>query len=92
MAKINGLMNDFGAKIYEAVRAIEEINSKIEDINSKAQISNKDLSVLEDVIKDINSSFSDVSKEIKGLGVYLSQIGEVTGLINNIAEQTNLLC
>ncbi|NLK97106.1 HAMP domain-containing methyl-accepting chemotaxis protein [Defluviitalea saccharophila] len=91
MAKINGLMNDFGAKIYEAVRAIEEINSKIEDINSKAQISNKDLSVLEDVIKDINSSFSDVSKEIKGLGVYLSQIGEVTGLINNIAEQTNLL-
>ncbi|AYO31751.1 hypothetical protein D2962_15130 [Biomaibacter acetigenes] len=60
-------------------------------INSKAQISNRDLAILEDAIKDINLSFTDVRNEIKGLGIQLSQIGKITDLINDIAEQTNLL-
>jgi len=91
MTKMNDIINHFGVKINEAVKAIEEVNTKIVGINSKAQNSNKDLILLEDAIKGINASFSDVRKEIKGLGDYLSQIGEITGIINNIAEQTNLL-
>ncbi|NLM13583.1 MAG: methyl-accepting chemotaxis protein [Epulopiscium sp.] len=91
MEKMMDLMDRFGIKIHEAVNAIEEINSKVENINSKAQISNQDLILLEDAIKGINISFSDVKNEIKGLGNYLSKISEVMGIINNIAEQTNLL-
>jgi methyl-accepting chemotaxis protein len=49
------------------------------------------LAILEDAIKDINLSFTDVRNEIKGLGIQLSQIGKITDLINDIAEQTNLL-
>nr|WP_281273802.1 methyl-accepting chemotaxis protein [Biomaibacter acetigenes] len=54
-------------------------------------MSNRDLAILEDAIKDINLSFTDVRNEIKGLGIQLSQIGKITDLINDIAEQTNLL-
>ncbi|MDK2879753.1 MAG: methyl-accepting chemotaxis protein [Thermoanaerobacteraceae bacterium] len=49
------------------------------------------MAILEDAIKDINLSFTDVRNEIKGLGIQLSQIGKITDLINDIAEQTNLL-
>lgn len=47
--------------------------------------------MLQDAIKEINLSFNDVKRQIKDLGEYLSQIGEITHLINSIAEQTNLL-
>lgn len=49
------------------------------------------MAILEDAIKDINLSFTDVRNEIKGLGIQLSQIGKITDLINDIAVQTNLL-
>lgn len=91
MAKINDIMNNFGIKIDETVKAVDEVNSRVEIINSKAQVSNQDLTMLEDAINSINVSFTDVRNEIKEFGVYLSQIGEVTNLINSIAEQTNLL-
>jgi methyl-accepting chemotaxis protein len=91
MTKINDIMNNFGIKIDNTVKAIEAVNSNVEIINSKAKISNQDLIKLEDSIKGINLSFADVRNEIKGFGEYLSQIGEVTNLINGIAEQTNLL-
>lgn len=91
MTKINDIVYNFGIKINETVQAIEAVNSKIDIVNSKAQISNEDLTMLEDAIKDINASFSHVRNEIRELSVYLSQIGEVTDLINNVAEQTSLL-
>ncbi|MDF2522857.1 MAG: methyl-accepting chemotaxis protein [Clostridiales bacterium] len=91
MTKIDSIMNNFGIKIDETVLEIESVNSKVDLIHSKAQISNQDMTFLEDAIKDINGSFTGVRNEIKGLSGYLSQIGEVTNLINNIAEQTNLL-
>jgi len=91
MAKINEIMNTFGLKIDGTVKGIGEINSKIEIINSKAQNSNHDLVTLEDGMKELDDSFTVMNQEIKDLGVYLSQIGEVTNLINSIAEQTNLL-
>ena len=91
MAKIIDIVYNFGVKIDQTVKDVEEVNSKIEIVNSKVQNSNKDLAMLEVAIKDINTSFSDVKNEIKDLSTYLSQIGEVTNLINNISEQTNLL-
>ena len=91
MAKINGIMNHFGIKIDETVKTIESVNSSVGIIHSNAQTSNQDLTMLEDSIKDVNLSFTDTKNEIKGLNIYLSQIGEVANLINSIAEQTNLL-
>lgn len=91
IVKISGSMNQFGIEINETQEAIETINLKLDQINSKVQISDKDLTSLEDAIKDINVSFTGMKNEINGLNTYLSQIGEVTNLINSIAEQTNLL-
>ncbi len=91
MAKINDIMNNFGIKINKTVKVIETVNAKVEVINTKAQMSNQDLTKLEYAIKGINISFTDVRNEIKGLGEYVSRIGEITGLINSVAEQTELL-
>lgn len=91
MNNIKDITGNFGIKINETVETINSVNSIVGAINSKAQLSNQDLAMLEDAIKEINLLFADVRAEIKGLGSYLSQIGEVTRLINSIAEQTNLL-
>ena len=91
MAKIDNIMNNFGTKIDETARANDAVNIKVEEINSKAQKSNQDLTLLENAIKNINSSFTGVNNEIKELSIYLSQIGDVTSIINNVAQQTHIL-
>lgn len=91
MAKIDDIMNNFGTKIDETARVNDTVTIKVEEINSKAQMSNQDLTLLENAIKNINSSFTDVNNEIKELSIYLSQIGDVTNIINNVAQQTHIL-
>ncbi|MEG0773033.1 methyl-accepting chemotaxis protein [Clostridium sp.] len=84
-------LKGFGIKINEAVNAVNGINSRVQNVNSKAIISSEDLSVLDKSIKDISGAFNVVSDKINELSMNLSQVNEITGLINSIAEQTNLL-
>ncbi|MCY6370209.1 methyl-accepting chemotaxis protein [Clostridium ganghwense] len=88
---VNNVANNFGEEINEAVKSIEEVNSKAEIIKSNANSSSEDLELLKESIDDINSAFDDIKGKIEGLGNNISQVNEISNLINNIAKQTNLL-
>jgi methyl-accepting chemotaxis protein len=91
LMNISNTINNFGSKIDQSARDIEKINSKMKLIDSKAIDSNKDLELLENSIKDINISFTDIRLKIQGLGLELSKISEATNVIQSISDQTNLL-
>lgn len=91
MVKLNDIISDFGMKIDNTVQEIKEINLQVKSVNIKASASNDDLMMLENSIKDISLSFTNVSDRINALGTHLSHISEITDLINSISEQTNLL-
>lgn len=91
LMNISNTINNFGLKIDQSARDIEKINSKMKLVDSKAIDSNRDLELLENSIKDINISFTDIRKKIQGLGSELSKISEATNVIKSISEQTNLL-
>lgn len=91
LINIGGLFNNFGADLHKAVVSIEEINSTANLINVKAKHSNEELVLLENSIKNIATSFEDIKNKIGGLESNISEITQISNLINNIAEQTNLL-
>lgn len=91
LINISGLVDNFGAEIHKAVASIEEINSTANLINVKAKHSNEDLVVLENSITSIAISFEDIKNKIGGLESNISEITQISNLINSIAEQTNLL-
>lgn len=91
LINVNGLINDFGDDLHKAVDSIEEINSTANLINIKAKHSNEELIVLENSITSISISVEDIKNKIGGLESNISEISQISNLINNIAEQTNLL-
>lgn len=91
LINISGLVNNFGDDLHKAVVSIEEINSTANLINIKAKHSNEELIVLENSITNISISFEDIKNKIGGLENNISEISQISNLINNIAEQTNLL-
>jgi methyl-accepting chemotaxis protein len=91
LISISGLINNFGDDIHKAVSSVEEINSTANLINVKAKHSNGELIVLENSIASIATSVEDIKNKIGGLESNISEISQISNLINNIAEQTNLL-
>ncbi|MGV8983049.1 methyl-accepting chemotaxis protein [Clostridium sp.] len=91
LINISGLVNNFGTDLHKAVVSIEEINSTANLINTKAKYSNGELIVLENSITSIAMSFEDIKNKIGGLESNISEVSQISNLINNIAEQTNLL-
>lgn len=91
LSKINSSVAVFSEKVNNAANHMEEINKIVETVGKKAQISNTNLKVLEESIRDINISFKDVREKILSLGVNIAKINEITNLINAISSQTNLL-
>ena len=91
LKSIQGIGIALGNKINQAVSTIEDINKSSDSIQSKAVSSNDDLKHLADSIKFINTSFIDMKEKIMKLGQNITQISEITNLINTISEQTNLL-
>jgi methyl-accepting chemotaxis protein len=88
---VSELVNNFGDDLHKAVVSIEEINSTANSINIKAKHSNGELIVLENSITSIAISVEDIKNKIGGLESNISEISQISNLINNIAEQTNLL-
>ena len=91
LISVSGLINNFGDDLHKAVSSIEEINSTANLINVKAKHSNGELIVLENSIASIATSVEDIKNKIGGLESNISEISQISNLINNIAEQTNLL-
>lgn len=88
---INKTLQGFGMKVDETVIRVEGVYSDADLISVSAKKGNRDLKVLGEFVSDINSSFEDVRNKIQGLGIRLSEINQITNLINSIADKTNLL-
>lgn len=88
---INSILNDFGQGLEQIIGDIREIRDNAKDVDGMAKKSNEDMSFLINSIKQINDSFKEVSIKISELGKNISQVTEITSIINNIADQTSLL-
>lgn len=91
MIHINKTLEEVGENICQTVQDNAAVTEKVMDVNGKAQESNQNLFELEESLQNITHAFGKVKDEIATMSGYVSQIGEVTGLIENIADQTNLL-
>lgn len=88
---INKKLQSFGMKIDETVIRVESVYFDADSISISAKEGNNNLKVLDEFVRDINSSFEDIRNKIQGLGMRLCEINEITNLINGIADKTNLL-
>ncbi|KPU42864.1 methyl-accepting chemotaxis protein McpB [Oxobacter pfennigii] len=85
------ILNGFGAKLDNIVKLIIDVDSNSKGINTMANESNDNMRSLSSSVKQMNGTFKVFMEKISGLGQSVTQINEITNLINSIAEQTNLL-
>lgn len=88
---VNKKLQSFGMKIEETVIRVESVYHDADSISISAREGDNNLKVLDQFVRDINTSFKDVRNKIQGLGMRLSEINEITNLINSVADKTNLL-
>ena len=91
LIEITNILNSFGNKLDVVAKEIDTINIKSNGINEMAGSSNKDMKQLIESVNIVSSSFKDFIKKIEKLNKNITQISEITTLINDISEQTNLL-
>lgn len=91
LLNINKTLQNFGIKIDETVIRVDSVYFDADSISASAKEGDNNLKVLDEFVKDINNSFADVRNNIQGLGMRLSEINEITNLINGISDKTNLL-
>ena len=91
LLNITSIVNDLSTNVENIVILTKDANYAASNIDSMANDSDKNLKILVTSIENISSSFEDVSKKIKLLGVNINKINDITNIINDIAEQTNLL-
>lgn len=91
LAKITGIVNEFGDSIEKVVNEIKEIDNSSNGINNKANESNTEMQSLIQSIDKVRGLFSGFKGEINGFTDNIVKINDITGLINSIADQTNLL-
>jgi len=91
LMEITNILDSFGNKLDVVVKEIETINFKSNGINEMAGNSNENMKQLIESVNLVGSSFKDFIKKIEKLNMNITQISEITTLINDISEQTNLL-
>lgn len=88
---IRTVINSFSEKLDSVTHAIVDISEKVSTIDKMSNTSNQDLEALESAMMDIVNAFGRMSNTLDGFSKQLSQIYEITGVINTIADQTNLI-
>ena len=91
LLNITSIVNDLSTNVENIVVLTKDANYAASNIDSMANDSDKNLKILVTSIENISTSFEDVSKKIKLLGININKINDITNIINDIAEQTNLL-
>lgn len=91
MANVTSILDKFSIKIEETTNIVHNLNSNVEGVDFTVRESSSVLQVFEKSVLDISESFINVEVNIQELSKHLSQINEITNVINNIADQTNLL-
>ncbi|NMM64705.1 HAMP domain-containing protein [Clostridium sp. P21] len=74
--------------IYTKIDSVKESSNETEE---KAMIGKSQIEILLKSIENVKESFDIVSEKINNLNSSVSQVGNITDVINEISEQTNLL-
>lgn len=88
---ISEILNEFGNKVIQIVNEIREVDKTSKDINEKANHSSDEMALLTESVANVGNVFNTFSEKIDLLGKNVTEINEITNVINGIAEQTNLL-
>ena len=88
---ISETLNEFGNDIVQVVNEIRDVDRTSKDINEKANNSSNEMNLLTESVANVGNTFKIFNEKIDGLGKNVSEINEITNVINGIAEQTNLL-
>ncbi len=91
LSHIHSTMIEFGNQLDSVSGLIAEVNNQTDTINEKADISNKQLVELDESISLIKESFEVVKENIVTLNNNISDITQITQVINSVSEQTDLL-
>lgn len=91
LVDISQSIEKFGHEIERSVLAINGICNKIAAVNDVAAHSNKSTHLLIDSVQALHVAFNDIANNMNGLNQAISQITNITMIIDGISEQTNLL-
>ncbi|MDD6794042.1 MAG: methyl-accepting chemotaxis protein [Clostridiaceae bacterium] len=91
LVEITSTLENFSSIIEGFVGNINHVNETSLKISNNASENSEKMENLKDVFVAINHNFKSFIKKIDSLGKDITQINEITNLINDIAEQTNLL-
>lgn len=84
-------IDNFSSQINNIVFDIQEVENETQNVSYMTQESNQQLQNLIDSIYKINGAFEHVQGEISNLNSDITEVMNITKIINDIAEQTNLL-
>ncbi|WP_125153031.1 methyl-accepting chemotaxis protein [Clostridium rectalis] len=88
---VNENVNKFSKELKSMIDNIYVVNSDGNEISHMAESSSMEINTLTKSVVKVKESFNSFSDKILGLGDKVTQIYEISNLINSIAEQTNLL-
>lgn len=88
---ITEVLNEFSNKLSEMVKEIQAVDSNSKEIGTMANDSSSEMNKLNQSVTNVSNSFKEFYGKITALGRDISEINEITDLINSVAEQTNLL-
>ncbi|MPM79225.1 Methyl-accepting chemotaxis protein McpC [bioreactor metagenome] len=91
ISTIVNILDDFSVELENIIQAIKGIDGKSHHISAMANESDVNMLALVKSINNIKDSFGGFASKVINLGENISQINEITEVINNIADQTNLL-
>ncbi|MBU3209487.1 methyl-accepting chemotaxis protein [Clostridium algidicarnis] len=89
---------DISTSMYSLAEELEVIEKKVTEVKDssilteeKAVVSKDQINLLLESINNVNTSFKTMVNKINNLNISVSQIGNITDVINGISDQTNLL-
>lgn len=91
LRNIKSIMEDFSKELESVVESVDEIHMSTKETDNMITLGNGKLQDLIASTSHISESFKDVSNNVGMLNEKISEIRQITEIINSIAEQTNLL-
>lgn len=84
-------MSSLAGELESIEDKLTRVKQSSDTTGSKARVGKDQIDILLKSIEDIKNSFETVAGKVNSLDSSVSQVGNITDVINGISEQTNLL-
>lgn len=91
LVEISNNVSELSKELYNIYNKIANVKESSQESEEKAKEGKSQIIVLLKSIESIKQSFDTVCEKIANLNSSVSQVGNITSVINEISEQTNLL-